>query len=474
MHILFSRKTTIGFTLLVGLLLSLTLSGVTPLAVHATANTATIRLSTVTGPPTTKVTVKGTGFGSSETVIATFDINTVLGTTTTDSMGNFSLGITIPASALPGKHSIQATGQSSGLTASHTFLANTNWQQFGYDPAQSRTNPYENVITSTNVSNLTLDWSYPTVNGITSSPAMVNGVVYIGAYATMWAFNAKTGRELWNYRTNNSISSPAVVNNVVYIGSAGTVYALNAKTGANLWIYTKGTGWFSSPTVVNGVVYVGSTDGNVYTLNAKTGANLWIYNTEGEIYTSSLPAVANGVVYVGAGFSVFALKAGTGAKLWSFNTGGTIGSSPAVVNGVVYIGGGEAKVYAINAKTGIPVWIDYSGCNDAGFSAPAVANGMVYIDDACGTMYAFNVKTGTIVWSFNAGEISDSSPAVANGVVYFGSMYHIIYGLDASTGAMLWSYTTGGYIQSSPAVANGVVYVGSNDDYIYAFHLPGM
>src|SRR5438874_300147 len=165
MHILFSRKMTIGFTLLVGLLLSLTLSSVTPLAVHATANTTTITLSKVTGPPTTKVTVKGTSFGSSETVIVTFDSSTMLGTTTTNSTGSFSLGITIPASALPGTHSIQATGRSSGLTASHTFLVNTNWQQFGYDPAHSRTNPYENVLTSINVSNLTLDWSFTAVSG---------------------------------------------------------------------------------------------------------------------------------------------------------------------------------------------------------------------------------------------------------------------------------------------------------------------
>src|SRR5438128_12554662 len=113
MHTLFSRRMPIGLTLLAILALSLTLSGLTRLAVHATAATATITLSTVSGPPTTKVTVNGTGFGSSETVIATFDTTTTLGSTTTSSTGSFSLGITIPATALPGKHSIQATGQSS-------------------------------------------------------------------------------------------------------------------------------------------------------------------------------------------------------------------------------------------------------------------------------------------------------------------------------------------------------------------------
>ncbi len=159
MHTLFSRKMTIGFTLLVGLLLSLTLSSVTPLAVHATANTTTITLSKVTGPPTTKVTVKGTGFGSSETVVVTFDSRTTVGTTTTDSIGKLLPWHHHSCFSAAGKQSIRQRARASG-TASQTFLVNTNWQQFGYDPAHSRTNPYENVLTSTSVSNLTLDWSF--------------------------------------------------------------------------------------------------------------------------------------------------------------------------------------------------------------------------------------------------------------------------------------------------------------------------
>ncbi len=94
-------------------------------------------------------------------------------------------------------------------------------------------------------------------------------------------------------------SSPAVVNGVVYVGAAdGNVYALNASTGAKLWSYATGGEVESSPAVANGVVYVGSDDDNVYALNASTGAKLWSYTT-GSIVDSS-PAVANGVVYIGS------------------------------------------------------------------------------------------------------------------------------------------------------------------------------
>ena len=77
-------------------------------------------------------------------------------------------------------------------------------------------------------------------------------------------------------------SSPAVANGVVYVGSGDyNVYALDAATGAKLWSYHTGGAVYSSPTVANGVVYVGSYDYNVYALNAATGAKLWSYHTDG-------------------------------------------------------------------------------------------------------------------------------------------------------------------------------------------------
>ena len=60
-------------------------------------------------------------------------------------------------------------------------------------------------------------------------------------------------------------SSPAVANGMVYVGSDETkVYALTASAGTLLWSYTTGGGVYTSPSVANGLVYVGSDDGNVY------------------------------------------------------------------------------------------------------------------------------------------------------------------------------------------------------------------
>ncbi len=59
----------------------------------------------------------------------------------------------------------------------------------------------------------------------------------------LYALNASTGALLWSYATGGPVwSSPAVVNGVVYVGSGtNNVYALNASTGAKLWSYATGS-----------------------------------------------------------------------------------------------------------------------------------------------------------------------------------------------------------------------------------------
>ena len=157
---------------------------------------------------------------------------------------------------------------------------------------------------------------------------------------------------LWKYAASYWVySSPAVVNGVVYVGSwDDNVYALNATRGNKLWNYTTGNEVGSSPAVVNGVVYIGSYDGNVYALNAANGEKLWSYPTNYDVASS--PAVVGNVVYIGAeDGNVYALNATGGNKLWNYKTGNEVWSSPAVVNGIIYIGSDDNNIYALGASS---------------------------------------------------------------------------------------------------------------------------
>ena len=344
-----------------------------------------------------------------------------------------------------------------------------DWAQFRADVAHSGFQASETSIGTNNVASLASRWTTPTGGAIDSSPAVVNGVVYIGSDDTkMYALDATTGAIKWTTTTGGPIdSSPAVVNGVVYIGSDDTkMYALDATTGAIKWTTTTGGPIDSSPTVANGVVYIGSQDANLYALDATTGSVKWATTTGGPIDSS--PAVANGVVYIGSDdANVYALDATTGSVKWATTTGGPIDSSPAVMNGVVYIGSQDANLYALDATTGSVKWTTTTGGPID--SSPAVANGAVYIGSHDAKAYALNATTGAIRWTTTTGGVLTSSPAVMNGIVYIGSQDTKMYALDAVTGAVRWTTTTGGPIDSSPAVANGAVYIASRDATTYSY-----
>jgi outer membrane protein assembly factor BamB len=417
--------------------------------------TPAIAVSPATGPPSSKVTVSGIGFGSAEGADIYFD-TTDLALAGADPNGSFGpISITVPVSAVPGTHWISAQGRHSGQLAQASFAVNTNWAQFRYSAKRQGANPYENVLSPSTVPGIDQDWSFAAGGGIASSPAVVNGDVYVGSSdGNVYGVNAGTGAQLWSFATGGSVlSSPAVANGDVYVGSGdGNVYALNPATGTVVWSFDAGAGVESSPTVANGVVYVGSDSGTVYAISAATGAQLWSFTTGGSV--GSFPAVANGVVYVGSGdHNLYALRATTGTQLWSFATGGSVASAPAVANGVVYVGSYDGNVYAINASTGAQRWLFTTG-GSVGSSA-AVANGVVYVGSSDGNVYALRTATGAQRWSSATGGSVGSSAAVANGVVYVGSSDGNVYAFDAGTGAQLWSYATGDGVVSSPAVANG-------------------
>lgn len=100
----------------------------------------------------------------------------------------------------------------------------------------------------------------------------------------IYALNASTGTKLWNFATNGVIfSSPAVANGVVYVGTedtgsldGGNLYALNAVTGAQLWSYNTGSIDLSSPAVVDGVVYATTYDGQTYAFGLVLKADLFL------------------------------------------------------------------------------------------------------------------------------------------------------------------------------------------------------
>lgn len=468
-------KITITLLLLMALVASLGLLVSTKVATHAASTSASLSLYPASGPPTSTTDVFGASFSIGETVGVTFDTKSV-GTVTANG-GNISLKIHIPSSALPGNHTVTATGQSSGLSAQATFLVQTNWPMFGFDPQQTHYNPYENILTTANVSKLKLDWKYQGQNPfLMGSPAVSNGLAYIDTNP-LSALDQHTGTVVWQVTQNSyGSSSPATADGIVFVGtnsgSSSSITAMNAQTGAVRWTYPL-NGFTSTPIESDGTLYVGSIRGNrgiVLALREQNGTLKWSFETK---YTVSAVSSSARTIYVGAG-KLYALDAVIGLLKWSFSEGSKIDTAATVVNNVVYVSSNANKVYALDTQTGALLWkASFSKGQYAPISSLAVANGVVYVGSSDSHLYALDAQTGTTKWSYLTGGGVLSTPAVANGVVYVGSEDSKLYALDASSGTLLWSNTLGGTVESSPAVANGVVYVGADDGNMYAFHLPG-
>jgi outer membrane protein assembly factor BamB len=408
---------------------------------------------------------------------------------------------------------------------------------FGYDAAHTSSNPFESTVGIGNVASLQQQWTAAVCTDGSQRPAVVNGVIFVGSTDDqLVALDAngvqncsgtpKTCLPLWTGLTGGAIdfSSPAVADGIVYVGAEdGKLYAFDANgttncsgtptTCAPLWTAQTGRGIESSPTIANGRVFVGSDDGSIYAFDAagvtnclgtpKICAPLWSVKTGG----AGTPAISAGVVYVsgqsGQAISLYALDAATGTTLWTANNQYYPFSDPVVANGDVYVAATDGTIFAFDStgttncagtpKVCSPLW---TGASGAAFPILlSVANNVLYMGSTAFSLstqlYAFDAlgvtncsgtpKVCSPLWTAYP-NYSVSAPTIANGVIYAGA--NGIYAYDASgmtgcTGSPkvcnpLWT-TPGSTYQStgSPTISNGHLYATGNDRNLYVYALPG-
>ena len=67
------------------------------------------------------------------------------------------------------------------MSAQAEFLVSTSWAQYRYTSTHHGVNPHENVPSTSKVSGLDVAWSFPTGGSVQCSPAVADGVVYVGS-----------------------------------------------------------------------------------------------------------------------------------------------------------------------------------------------------------------------------------------------------------------------------------------------------
>jgi outer membrane protein assembly factor BamB len=272
----------------------------------------------------------------------------------------------------------------------------------------------------------------------------------------------------WSFQTGGEVgSSPAVVDGKVYIGSHDqNWYCLDAYTGAEIWSFATGFRVMSSAAVVGGRVYTGSDDGKFYCLDAATGSKVWEHSAGGlidniifpvEWQPRSSPIIVGSKLYAGSlDGKLYCLNIADGSEAWTYTTGGPIGGSPAYSNGVIYITSTDSYMYAINANTGQLVWKSFplnpgvaipTYCDMWCAGTPNVADGVVYVGG--GSIY------GTAVTGYDYTGKNQSRPNGANG----GGI--LLFAFDAATGDSVWNQSLAGNSQAFfiPTYYQGTLYV---------------
>ncbi|HHS97856.1 MAG TPA: serine/threonine-protein kinase [Chloroflexi bacterium] len=310
-------------------------------------------------------------------------------------------------------------------------------------------------------------WTFACEDEIRSSPTVVDGILYVGAYDNnLYALDAGKGTFIWKYPTEGGVgSSPCVSEGRVFVGSKDhSLYVVDARTGRLVWTFpTKGP-IFSSPRVQFGYVFFGSDDRHLYVVHARNGRKGWTFEAEAPI--RSTPALGKDAVYFGdEGGSLYAVNV-EGRLRWRFRSRRGITSSPCVAGDLLFVGSKDWYVYALELGTGWAVWRYRT--EGPVVSSPAVAEGTVFIGSADGKVYALNGENGQVIWRYQTEGQVTSSPTFYEGAVYIGSTDGSIYAIDAQTGRLRWRFKTEGPVVSTPCVVNGVVYVGSCDRRIYA------
>jgi len=157
-------------------------------------------------------------------------------------------------------------------------------------------------------------------------------------------------------------------------------------------------------------------------INAANVAKLkpaFVFQTAVVESMETAPIVVDGVMFLTTSFDhVYAINAATGEEYWHYKQKlgpivtvccGNNNRGVAIADGTLYLGTLDAKLVALEAKTGKVLWQKDIADPEKGYSetmAPAVVDGKVLIGTNGGEygirgfVKAFDAKTGKLLWTF--------------------------------------------------------------------------
>lgn len=449
-------------------------------------------------------------------------------------------------SQAPGSTTAVSTLPASASPASPGAGVAVDWPMYLADPERSAGST-ETILSTANVSRLTPLFTVKLGGEIASSASVVAGVAYVGAWdGYEYSIDLATGTIRWKTFLGITVdkacapsilgvsSAAAVVDGTVYLGGGDDYwYALDAASGAVRWrVFTGDTtrnyyNW-SSPVISNGSAYVGvasnctipNVRGQLLRVDLASHKVVATFNvvpkgtTGGGIWQSPALDLATNTVYVTngnltlparqqpLGMSIIALNATTLAvkSHWQVDPNEAIKDGDWSTAPMLYTDASGRQMVAAANKNGLvygflrsnlaagPVWRqriaiggDCAICDQGTNSSLAFGDGRIYSAGGktivagvtrIGSIRALDPGTGAVIWVVGTDHAVVPSSAYDNGFVMSGVGPQLLV-LDAATGSILFSQVTGPETYASPSLSGGKIFIGSLNGDFWIFGLPG-
>ena len=355
--------------------------------------------------------------------------------------------------------------------------------------------------------------------GMPVGVSAVGGIIYVGSdNGNTYALNALSGKLIWaHYGWNMIMSNPLVVDGRVFVSTGNayfnyantmlyvkgerptrgpglnSMYALDAKTGKELWAYHFPGEAMPTAVYDEGFLYIGTGDGHVYKLEAATGKLAWDVDLVSFVSMSS-PVLAGEHFFLGGTNpnNFYALNKRTGKVAWKMTLPNLVSTgmgdcTPAYAEGLVIqeatveTGDKEKPVanvlLALDAGTGKIVWQKQfeKGPTPAAMktATPMVADGRVFEGSpVCGEYLAFDLKTGRELWKVHLGAEIRGGGALAEGIVYLAYKAGDIAAIRIADGKLVGNRHLGGaFGPSSPVIVGGTLYISNIYGWVMAVPL---
>ncbi len=398
-------------------------------------------------------------------------------------------------------------------------------------------------------------WTARTGGAIAAKPLIANKTAYVGSWnGYEYAYSERSGKLLWrsflgvtradcdgNMFTQGVTSSPALVGGRLYLGGGGPRwYALNATTGRRLWSVPTGdnspTGGhynWSSPVVYRQHAYIGIASlgdcplvqGELLRVNIVSHAveNVWKVVPDGHlggtIWTNPVVDPATNTVFVTTGNrpgadtsepyaeSVVALDASTLAvkSYWSLPASEAVGDSDWGTSPTFFQDSRGRPMLAAANKNGIlyaflrnglsagPIWqtaIAQGGADplsgDGSVSNGVFAGDRLYFAGGGttiegrsygGSVRAIDPDSGRVIWAVGLPSPVLGALAGAGGLIAVPDSDGTLYVLSMASGKVLYrntlTHVPAPYASyGAPTIADGYLVIGTTDGVVHAFAFP--